>query len=147
MATRWFALVIGIVYLAVGIAGFFPALGDDRTSPDLVVDAHYRDLFGLFPINVLHNIVHLVIGVLGILAYRTWTAARAYSRGLAILYGILAIMGLIPALETTFDLIPLFSHDVWLHALTALVAAYFGWIVRPGLDNEPVRSEPIGTVR
>jgi uncharacterized membrane protein len=147
MATRWFALIIGVVYLLVGIAGFIPALGDDRTSPDLVVDSHYRDLLGLFPINILHNIVHLLIGLAGIAAYRTYGSARAYSRGLAILYAILAVMGLIPVLETTFDLIPLFSHDIWLHAATALVAAYFGWVARPEVDDEPLRTEPYGTVR
>jgi hypothetical protein len=38
-------------------------------------------------------------------------------------------MGLISAanLHTMFGLTPLFSHDVWLHAVTAVIAAYFGW--------------------
>jgi hypothetical protein len=34
----------------------------------------------------------------------------------AVVYGILTVMGLIPALDTTFGLIPLYGHDVWLHA-------------------------------
>ena len=50
-----------------------------------------------------------------------------YARGWAIVYGVLAVMGLIPALHTTFGLIPIFGHDAWLHALTAVVAAYVGW--------------------
>lgn len=36
-------------------------------------------------------------------------------------------MGLPPVLNTVFGLIPIFGHDVWLHALTALIAAYFGF--------------------
>ena len=44
--TRYFALVIGIVYLVVGIAGFIPAFGTERTTPDLAVEANYQDLFG-----------------------------------------------------------------------------------------------------
>ncbi len=33
MRTRTFALVAGVVYTLVGIAGFIPALGDDRVTP------------------------------------------------------------------------------------------------------------------
>jgi hypothetical protein len=127
--TRYFALVVGIIYLVVGIAGFIPAFGTERTTPELAVEANYQNLFGLFPVNVLHNLVHLLIGALGVLAYMSFDAARNYSRGLAIVYAVLAIMGLIDAgdLNTTFELIPLFSHDIWLHALTALAAGYFGF--------------------
>ena len=129
MNTRTFALAAGIVYLVVGVAGFIPALGDDRDLPDLAVDALYFDLFWLFPVNVLHSLVHLLIGVLGVLASRSYDGARLYARALAVVYALLAVMGLIDAgdLDTTFELIPLFSHDIWLHALTAAVAAYFGF--------------------
>ena len=136
MLTRYFALVVGIAFVLAGIAGFIPALGTDRTTPDLIVDSQYRNVFGLFPANILHHLVHLAIGILGILAYSSYTNARNYSRGLAIVYAVLAVMGLIPAgnLNTTFDLIPLFSHDIWLHALTALAAAYFGFMAPPATD-------------
>ena len=86
-------------------------------------------MLGLFPVNVVHHLVHLLVGVLGIAAYRAFDSARLYARGLAIVYGVLAVMGLISAanLHTMFGLTPLFSHDVWLHAGTAVIAAYFGW--------------------
>lgn len=42
-------------------------------------------------------------------------------------YGALAVMGLIPGLDTLFGLVPIFGHDVWLHAVTAAAAVYFGW--------------------
>jgi hypothetical protein len=131
MATRYFALIAGIVYLLVGIAGFIPGFvsSTGAATPDLAVDQGFGYLFGLFPVNILHNIVHLLVGVLGIAAYRSWSNAQRFSQGLAIFYGLLAVMGLIPLLNlnTTFGLIPLFSHDIWLHALTAIVAAVFGF--------------------
>lgn len=40
------------------------------------------------------------------------------------------MMGLFPVLNTTFGLIPIFGNDVWLHAVTAIAAAYFGWMAR-----------------
>jgi hypothetical protein len=100
-----------------------------RDYPNLAVDAGAGALLGLFPVNVVHHLVHLLVGVLGIAAYRAFDTARLYARGLAIVYGVLAVMGLISAanLDTMFGLTPLFSHDVWLHAGTAVIAAYFGW--------------------
>ena len=129
MRTRLFALIVGIVYLLVGIAGFIPGLREAEDFAGLAVEANSGRLLALFPVNVLHNIVHLLIGVLGVLAYRTYDASRTYSRALAIVYAVLAIMGLIRAadLHLTFGLIPLHSHDIWLHALTAAIAAYFGF--------------------
>ena len=129
MMTRRFALVVGIIYLVIGIAGFIPGLVQGQDYPDLAVDAGSGALLGLFPVNVVHHLVHLLIGVLGIAAYRAFDTARLYARGLAIVYGVLAVMGLISAanLHTMFGLTPLFSHDVWLHAGTAIIAAYFGW--------------------
>jgi hypothetical protein len=128
MTTRYFALIAGIIYLLVGLMGFIPALLTAPVgAPDLVVDSFYGYLLGLFPVNILHNLVHLAIGIWGIAAYRNLGGSINFARGLAILYGILAVMGLIPGLNTMFGLTPLFSHDVWLHALTAVVAAYFGF--------------------
>jgi hypothetical protein len=118
---------VGIIYLLVGLAGF--VLTDERAIVDLDVHNGEGDLLGLFPVNVLHNLVHIAIGLLGILAYRSFDFARNYSRALAVVYAVLAVMGLIDAgnLNHTFGLIPLNSHDIWLHALTAVIAAYFGF--------------------
>ncbi|MCE3247495.1 MAG: hypothetical protein K0R41_1320 [Geminicoccaceae bacterium] len=130
---RYFALAYGIVFLLVGIAGFVPGLVTaPQPAADVAVEEGFGRLFGLFPVNVLHNVVHLAFGVWGLAAYRTLSAARVYFRSVAVIYAILAIMGLIPLLNTTFGLVPLYGHDVWLHVLLAVVAAYFGWTsVRP----------------
>jgi hypothetical protein len=145
MLSRYFALVAGVVYLVIGVLGFLPGIVQSPIPdmPPMDVDSGYGLLLGLFPINVLHNVVHLLVGLIGLISNRTVHSARNFSRGLAIFYGLLTVMGLIPGLNTTFGLIPIFSNDVWLHALTALVAAYFGWLA-------PVESRgtrPVYTVR
>ncbi len=128
MLTRYFALGFGIVYTLVGLMGFVPAFLGTLNNADLAVDALSGRLLGLFPVNILHSLTHLAIGVAGIAAYRSFAGARAYSRAIAVAYALLAVMGLIPGLNTVFGLIPLFSHDVWLHALSAAAAAYFGFV-------------------
>jgi len=129
MGARYFALGAGIVYLLVGLSGFLPPLLSAYSGPDLAVEAGAGNLMGLFPVNILHNIVHLAIGAWGIASYRSFSGSVAFARGLAIFYGLLAILGLLPApISTTFGLIPIHGADVALHALTALVAAYFGFM-------------------
>ena len=136
MRTRHFSLVFGIVFLLVGIAGFIPALvTPPPTGPDVAVDAGFGRLMGLFPINTLHNLVHIAFGIWGLVAYRSFPAARLYARGVAVIYALLAVMGLIPGLNTTFGLVPIYGHDVWLHALLAIVAAYFGFAAAPEAED------------
>jgi hypothetical protein len=129
MTTQSFARLFGWLYVAVGILGFVPGIVQPTPvgAPALVADIGYGYLLGLFPINVLHNLVHIGLGAWGVAAAGSWLSARMYAKSLAVLYGVLAVMGLIPLLNTTFGLIPIFGHDVWLHALTAMGAAYFGF--------------------
>jgi hypothetical protein len=144
MTTRTFALIAGIVYLAVGVLGFIPQLlsAPPANAPALGINAFYGYMLGLFPVNLMHNLVHVAIGAWGIAASRNAGGARTYAKALAILYGILAVMGLIPGLNTLFGLAPIHGHDVWLHALTAIIAAYFGWIAKATTIAQSLRSTP-----
>ncbi|HET6628868.1 MAG TPA: DUF4383 domain-containing protein [Woeseiaceae bacterium] len=132
MTVRYFALIYGIVFLVVGIAGFIPELVVplEAEHPELAVETGAGKLFGLFPINLLHNIVHIVFGILGLFAWRSVSASVSYAKSVAVIYGLFVIMGLVPVLQTTFGLVPLYGHDIWLHILLAGVAAYFGFMAR-----------------
>jgi|ERR671919_546043 hypothetical protein len=129
MTTRNFVLTIGILYLLIGLLGFFPALvsAPSPGATSVTSDSPYGYLLGLFPVNALHNVVYLTIGIWGITIYRSLPKSITFSRGLAIIFGVLTVMGLIPALNTMFGLMPIFGHAVWLHAATAATAAYFGY--------------------
>ena len=129
MNTSTFALIFGIAYFGAGLLGLIPAalMPPPSDAPPTQFTLLYGYLLGLFPVNVLHSAVHLAIGALGIAAWRGMAEPRVYARALAIFYGGLAVLGLMPATNTLFGLLPLHGHDVWLHAGTAAVAAYFGW--------------------
>ena len=134
MNVRNFSLIIGIAFLAAGVLGFVPALvwPAPAGAPHVGINAFHGYLLGLFPVNLMHNLVHLAIGAWGIAAWRGMTSARTFSRTLAVLYGVLAVMGLMPATNTLFGLAPIHGYDVWLHAATAILAAYFGWMWKAG---------------
>lgn len=129
MNTTTFALIIGIAYLGAGVLGLIPAalMPPPPDAPPTTFTVLYGYLLGIFPVNVLHTAVHFAIGLWGLMAWRRLQDAKVFLRTLAILYGALAVMGLVPGLNNVFGFIPLHGHDVWLHAGTAALAAYFGW--------------------
>ncbi len=116
---RTVALVYGVVFLVVGILGFIPGA---------TVEGEY--LLGIFGVNALHNVVHLLFGVLGIAAALTrWS--RPYFQGVGVIYLLLGVMGFIPGLYLGDDMLLGLVHinlaDNLLHLALGGVAAYFGF--------------------
>lgn len=127
MNARAIAMVLGLGFLAAGVAGFFPSpIPPD--APPLTMPHGYGLALGLLPINTLHNIVHLVFGLLGLAAAGgAILSARAFCQLVAVAYGLLTVLGLLPATHTTFGLIPIYGNDVWLHGVIAVIAAIGGF--------------------
>jgi len=130
MSIRSFALVFGIVFLLAGASGFIPGLLHPvpANAPPLTVTMGYGFVMGLLPVNVLHNLVHVLFGILGVVAYGGLFAPRTYAQIVALAYGLLAVMGLASATNTLFGLVPIYGNDVWLHLVLGAVAAYFGFM-------------------
>lgn len=127
MNSKSFALVLGLGFVVAAIAGFFPTPAE---PPAGLTQTHgFGHALGILPVNTLHNIVHLLFGVLGIAAARgALMGARSYAQMVAVAYGLLVVLGLLPATNTTFGLIPIYGADVWLHAIIAAAAGYFGFV-------------------
>ena len=122
------ALVFGVAFLLFGILGLFVHNGMGMDADNETTGR----LLGLFPVNLLHNIVHLAFGVWGLVASRSWGASRSYGRIGAIIYAVLVVMAFVD--PTTFGLVPIGSHDIWLHAVLAAGLAYIGFAGRdPGV--------------
>jgi Domain of unknown function (DUF4383) len=113
---RIYAIVFGVVYTLVGLAGFLVA-------PGLATGT-----LAVFPVNAPHNVVHLVVGLLGIAAFMTNRTVE-YARLMAVLFAILAVAGFAP--QPLLGLVPLGGTDILLHAATALLGAVAGWLYRP----------------
>ena len=130
MSTRTFALIFGIVFLAIGVAGFIPSLVQPLHPGHPPVEYNGGQLLGLFPVNTLHNAVHVLFGLWGLLAARSLGGSVTYARAVFIIYLVLTVAALVPNLNSLYGLVPLYGNDIWLHAGLALVAGYFGWVHR-----------------
>ncbi|MGL5834094.1 MAG: DUF4383 domain-containing protein [Waterburya sp.] len=129
------ALALGIIFLLLGIAGLIPSfisLPSSTFDSGLPLDADgiyskgFGFLFGAFPTNFIHNLVHLAVGVLGIAAASTGNA-RLYNRGFALSYALIFAMGILPSTQTVFGIMPIFGNNVWFNGLTAVIAGYYGF--------------------
>lgn len=123
-----FAQVFGIVYLLVGVLGFVLPL---MTGPMPATWGPFSEyLFGLFAVNWLHSLAHLLIGAVGIAVYRSLSGSRGYALALGAIYALLFLVGILTGgvgLGRQGGLLPLNGWDNVLHILTALAAfgAYF----------------------
>jgi Domain of unknown function (DUF4383) len=120
---RRVAMVFGIVFLLVGILGLVLPGGMTMSA-----DPAPGMLLGMFPINLLHNVVHILFGVWGVLAARTFAGAKTYCTVGGIVYIVLAICGFF--IPTTFGFIPIGGADIGLHALLGIVLAGVGFTAR-----------------
>src|SRR5262245_23310902 len=92
------------------------------------------NLFGLFPVNGLHNIVHLLIGVAGIAAVMLGArACRAYARIIGIVYSAVGVLGFFS--PTAFGLMPIGGADIALHLAAGAFALYLGFSKRFAVEG------------
>src|SRR5258708_33178763 len=102
MKTSAFALVFGIAFRALGLMALVPAMlvPPPIDAPPTSFTLLYGYLLGLFPVNLLHSLMNIVIGAWGISAWSGRSSRVGFARGVAILYGVLGAMGLMPLLIT-----------------------------------------------
>ncbi|GGK15640.1 hypothetical protein GCM10010124_05470 [Pilimelia terevasa] len=77
--------------LALGVAGFVPGATENLDRMTLTGPDSAAMLFGLFPVSVLHNVLHLLVGLVGLMAGRERYAPRYFllgAGGLAVLAGV-----------------------------------------------------------
>ena len=130
---RRVAMVFGIVFLAVGVIGLVSPGGMQMGA-----DPAPASVLGMFPVNLLHNIVHLLFGVWGLLASRSFAGAKSYATIGGVIYLVLAVLGFVA--PTMFGFIPIGGNDIWLHAVLGLVLAGVGFTAKEGTAGTAVRA-------
>ncbi|MBI2610595.1 DUF4383 domain-containing protein [Candidatus Kaiserbacteria bacterium] len=113
------AWVFGIVFLAIGVLGFVPAL-----TPD-------GHLLGIFMVDPLHNVVHLLSGALALGAVLAGNYARLYFQVFGVVYAVVAVVGFLQG-DTVLGLIATNTADHLLHLVIAAVALWAGFGMKEG---------------
>jgi len=109
------ALVVGIVFLVVGVLGFVPGITSDYDSLGAAGHESHAMLLGVFQVSVLHNIVHLLFGVAGVVLARRSDTARTYLLVGGAIYLVLWLYGLFVGEDSEANFVPVNNADDWLH--------------------------------
>jgi hypothetical protein len=125
--------LFGVAFLLVGMAGFVPGLVQHYGQLHWWKNGSGAELFGVFQTSILHNFVHLGLGVLGLLAARATASARAYLSGGGAAYLALGAYGLVIDRLGRWNVVPVNRADDWLHLGIGVAMVYAGLATLPGL--------------
>ncbi len=109
------AMVVSAVFLLVGVLGFIPGVTTDYDTMQFAGHGSSAMLLGVFQVSILHNIVHLLFGIVGLAMARSAGGARLYLIGGGVIYLLLWIYGLIIDHGSAANFVPLNNADNWLH--------------------------------
>lgn len=110
MNLQRFAKVVGIIFLLLGIIGFF-----------------IHDLFGLMHFDLVHNIFHLAVGILGIMASRSTSASHLFAKVFGIVFLILGLIGVF--VPEWFGHMMLETTENIMHLIVGAIASYLGFVM------------------
>ncbi len=109
------ATAVAVVFLAVGVLGFVPGITTNYDT--MMFGGHHSEakLLGIFQVSILHNFVHLLFGIAGLILARSFSGARNYLIGGGAVYLVLWIYGLVVDQTSSANFVPVNTADNWLH--------------------------------
>jgi hypothetical protein len=106
---------VGAASVVLGILGFVPGVTDDFALLRIAGHRSAAQVFGVFDVSILLNLVHVAIGVAGLWLARTRGSARAFLLGGGGVFAALWIFGLAVGRGDDANFIPVDTADDWLH--------------------------------
>ncbi len=125
------ALVLGIIFLILGIVGFFTPT-ENSTG--------VRAILGIFDGDTFHSVFYLITGLLGIAASFTGSF-RTFNQTFGVVYILIGLLALIPALYFPAGSYYVHDHGLFLglthmnagdhilHLVTGIIAAIVGFVL------------------
>lgn len=114
------ALVFGVVFVLVGILGFIPGIAPADNDG-------MRKLLGLFMVDGIHNLVHILSGVAALAASTRTKWSRLYFQVFGVVYALVTILGFIIGDGKVLGFLPVNMWDNVLHLVIAAAALYLGF--------------------
>ena len=132
---RTLTMVVAAVFVLVGILGFIPGITTNYDTMTFAGHESNAKLLGIFEVSILHNIVHLLFGVVGLWAARAARTSVLYLIAGGIIYLLLWIYGLVIDHDHSANFIPVNDADNWLHLVLGVGMVGLGLYGRRALDN------------
>ena len=124
------ATLVGTAFLVVGVLGFVPGITTHYGQLTFAGHASGARLLGLLEVSVLHNIVHLLFGVVGLAAGRsTRRSARRFFVGGGLVYLVLWVYGVAVGTGSAANFVPVNTADNWLHLGLAVGMVILGVVL------------------
>ena len=109
------SMLVGAAFLLVGILGFVPGITQHFGDIKFAGHDSHAELLGIFQVSALHNVVHLLFGVIGLAAARTSGTARTFLVGGGVVYLALWLYGMAIGHASGANFVPFNTADNWLH--------------------------------
>lgn len=122
------AMLFGIIFLLVGLLGFIPGITQDFDRLTTFDDVGAK-LLGIFGVNVLENAVHLLYGVVGLVAASSWAASKNYFVWGGVVYVGLWLYGLVIDEQSAANFIGLNMAAHWLHLALGVTMIAVGFLL------------------
>ncbi len=113
MSTRKYAVIFGVVFLAVGIIGFIPVLNPQGY------------LLDIFQIDKIHNLFHVLTGLIAFSVAFSSVASRAFFKIFGLVYLFIALLGIL--VDGNFIFMKMNLADQLFHLVVAAIAIYLGF--------------------
>jgi hypothetical protein len=124
--------LLGIVFILVGVLGFIPGITTHYGDLSFAGHDSGAKLLGIFEVSILHNIVHIGFGAVGIALAKTAEGARTFLVGGGIVYLVLWIYGLVIDLNGNANFVPVNTADNWLHLALGVTMLGLGLVLTRG---------------
>lgn len=138
MASRIFPLVAGTLYTLLGILGFVPqVIWRPERARLRMNDIHFHggQVIGMLDVNWAHNIIWILIGLAGLIAASRFAWSKTYAQVLFVVAILFTIVGFLPlGIGELWGYLPLFGWNVFIHAITAILAWYYGFVYPRGAE-------------
>jgi len=134
MTLKKIAIIFGVVFVAMGVLGWIPAI-----SPG-------GKLLGLFDVNAAHNLVHLATGVVAIVCgAASEKASRLFFQIFGVIYAVVAALGFFYGDQPLLGMVSNNGATTLLHVVRAVVALYLGFAMKstetPATQHSPPARE------
>jgi hypothetical protein len=132
---RTAGVVVAATFVLVGVLGFVPGITSNFDQLSFAGHESGAELLGVFAVSVLHNIVHLLFGIVGLALVRTREGARTFLIGGGVVYLVLWLYGLVIDKTSDANFVPLNDADDWLHFVLGVAMIGLGVALSRGRES------------